>query len=435
MFRIGVIFFFLLASPLLKGQSLTFGSLDALLRYADTASYLNDQTKLQQNLAELTTKAAFGNALNPRIPVSGAMTNNTNLAVNFIPAEIFGGPAGTFREVTFGQQYITSLNIAPQFDIINVAHIAEIKSAKINEELVETQNKISKKNLFDQLNAVYNNILSFEAQIAVLEENTLKADSIFIIVKNKYDEGIIRIQDLNDAEVNLIQHKNKLNQAKLSLEQQYLSLAILCDTKEAIQLSEKLWDVKPSNETLAVTGNISLKSYMLQRAAAEQEYKVAKLQNLPTLSFVSSFNRQNNSNIKYFDDGQRWINSSYVGLRLSWDFPTNVAKLTTMRSAKINLQLSQMSVDHATLQSDLQDRQLENDFTKAQADYQSALAVYSLESVSYNHVMNQYVNDIIPLDRLLTAQVKLLSSRLNVASALATLSYTGSKIQINNQFK
>ena len=435
MFRIGLIFSFLLASLLLKGQSLTFGSLDALLRYADTASYVNDQTKLQQNLAELTTKAAFGSALNPRIPVSGAMTNNTNLAVNFIPAEIFGGPAGTFREVTFGQQYITSLNIAPQFDIINVAHIAEIKSAKINEELVDTQNKISKKNLFDQLNAVYNNILSFEAQIEVLQENILKADSIYTIVKNKYDQGIIRIQDLNDAEVNLIQHKNKLSQAKLSLEQQYLSLAILCDTKEAIQLSEKLWDVKPSDETLAVTGNISLKSYMLQRAAAEQEYKVAKLQNLPTLSFVSSFNRQNNSNEKYFDNAQRWINSSYVGLRLSWDFPTNVAKLTTMRSAKINMQLSEMNVEHATLQSDMQDRQLENDYAKAQADYQSALAIYSLESVSYNHVMNQYVNDIIPLDRLLTAQVKLLSSRLNVASALATLSYTGSKIQINNQFK
>jgi hypothetical protein len=103
---------------------------------------------------------------------------------------------------------------------------------------------------------------------------------------------------------------------------------------------------------------------------------------------------------------------------MSWDFPTNVAKLTTMRSAKINMQLSEMNVEHATLQSDMQDRQLENDFTKAQADYQSALAVYSLESVSYNHVMNQYVNDIIPLDRLLTAQVKLLSSRLNVASAL-----------------
>lgn len=435
MFRIGVIFFFLLATPLLKAQSLTFGSLDALLRYADTASYVNDQTKLQKSLAELTKKASYGNALNPRIPVSGAMTNNTNLAVNFIPAEIFGGPAGTFREVTFGQQYITSLNIAPQFDIINVAHIADIKSARINEELVETQNKISKKNLFDQLNAVYNNILSFEAQIEVLEENTLKADSIFTIVKNKYDQGIVRVQDLNDAEVNLIQHKNKLNQAKLSLEQQYLSLAILCDTKEAIQLNEKLWDVKPSNETLAVTGNISLKSYMLQRAAAEQQYKVAKLQNLPTLSFVSSFNRQNNSNDKYFDNTQRWINSGYVGLRFSWDFPTNVSKLTAMRSAKINMQLSEMTVEHATLQSDMQDRQLENDFTKAQADYQSALAVYSLESVSYNHVKNQYVNDIIPLDRLLTAQVKLLSSRLNLASALATLSYTGSKIQINNQFK
>jgi hypothetical protein len=106
-----------------------------------------------------------------------------------------------------------------------------------------------------------------------------------------------------------------------------------------------------------------------------------------------------------------------------------------MRSAKINMQLSEMSVEHATLQSDMEDRQLENDYTKAQVDYQSALAVYSLESVSYNHVKNQYVNDIIPLDRLLTAQVKLLSSRLNVASALATLSYTGSKIQINNQFK
>ncbi len=55
-------------------------------------------------------------------------------------------------------------NHKSQFDIINLANTAKIKSAKINQNLVENQNKINEQKVYEQINAIYFNILSFEGQ-------------------------------------------------------------------------------------------------------------------------------------------------------------------------------------------------------------------------------------------------------------------------------
>jgi OMF family outer membrane factor len=83
-----------------------------------TVMQLNQE---QLQMAELTERASWANTLNPRIPTTASWLNNTDLPVNFIPGQIFGGPEGSFREVTFGQQYITSFTAGPQFDIVKVA--------------------------------------------------------------------------------------------------------------------------------------------------------------------------------------------------------------------------------------------------------------------------------------------------------------------------
>jgi outer membrane protein TolC len=414
-----------------------FKSLQEVLSLAEKNSYTARLSEAQRHLSKLTVQSAYGNAFNPKLPASASITDNASLPVNFLPAEAFGGPAGTFRQVTLGQRYISTLNISPQFDILHFGNIAKIKSAKANDLLTQSNNMVTKKNLFDQVNACYHNILSFQAQIDVLQANKSKSDSTLRIVKNKYDQGLVRKQDLNDAEINTITIADKLEQAKLGLEQQYLTLRVLCDTDAEMRVSQSLWDISAQTETQEATGDLSVKNAQLQASFAQAEFGAAKWQNMPTLSFVSSFNWQNNSNKQFFDPNQNkmWIYSNFWGLRLNWDIPTNVAKLTAQKSAQISYSMAKINAEHAVLQGKIQNEQIEKDYAKAVAQYNNYLQITKLKEENYQKSKNQFEANILPLDKLLLAHNDLLLSQINLATGLANVSFSKSKIEINNQIK
>ena len=412
-----------------------FKSLQEVLNLAEKSSYTSKISTEQSNLSRLTVQSAYGNALNPKLPASASITDNASLPVNFIPAEAFGGAPGTFRSVTLGQKYITTFNVSPQFDVLQFGSIAKIRSAKANDLLTQSNNLVSKKNLFDQVNACYHNILSFQAQIDVLKANNEKSDSNFRIVKNKYEQGIVRKQDLNDAQINSITISDKLEQSKLSLDQQYLTLRLLCDIEAEIKVSQSLWSIPFQTENVDANGDLITKNADLQASFARAEFAAAKWQNMPTLSFVSSFNWQNNSNKQFFDNNQRWIYSNFWGLKLSWDIPTNVAKLTTQKSAQINYKIAQINAEHLILQNKRQNEQMEKEYAKAIAQYNNFLQISKLKQDNYQKSKNQFEANIIGLDKLLIAQNDLLLSEINVATSLANVSFSKSKIEINNQIK
>ena len=411
-----------------------FSSLQEVLNLAEKNSYTTLVATEQNKLASLTTVSAYGNALNPRIPVSANITDNTRLPVSFFPGQIFGQPEGTFKQVTMGQQYISVLNFSPQFDILNFGNISIIKSAKANEALANHNTLLTKKNLFDQVNACYHNIVSFQAQIKVLKQNQQKADSLLKIVGNKYAQGLVRKQDVNDAEINAISIKDKIEQASLSLEQQYLTLKTLLDTEENVSISQQL-STETVNSQLKSSGNINEENAKFQLAFSQAEYKSALWNNLPTLSFVTSFNWQNNSNAAFLDSKNPWINSNFWSLRLAWDFPTNVPKITALKSNLINFHIAEINAKHASLQTKLLNEQMDKDFEKSVAQYKNNLAIYQLKLDNYQKSNNQFQANILPLDKLLIAHNDLLVSEINVATSMAAIAFNKSKIEINNQVK
>ena len=113
-----IIFF----TPGLRSQnSLQFNSIDSLYRLAEQNSAVIKTANQQTLLAKWTKIASIGNMINLRSPFSGTWTNNNQLPVSYLPAEAFGGPPGTFRELKMGQQYISNYGFTPQIDIINPA--------------------------------------------------------------------------------------------------------------------------------------------------------------------------------------------------------------------------------------------------------------------------------------------------------------------------
>ena len=267
-----------------------FATINEILVFTKSKNYQFKNADWQIKLANLTNKMAKLNRYNPKTPTSIQVLDNINQQVSFLPGQAFGQPNGTFKEVTIGQQYVSTFNIQPQFDILNMASNAQIKTAKINQQLVENQNKINEQTLYEKINMVYFNILSFDAQKEVLKENIKIANDILRIINNKFNAGIARKQEVNEAEVNLISLQDKLEQIEMNTKMQYQTLNLFFENQIDASLSQNLWDYQNIDTVLQTQNNLIVENARLQSQMAQQEYKALKYQNLPVLSFVSSFN-------------------------------------------------------------------------------------------------------------------------------------------------
>jgi len=419
-------------------QDLKFYNIDSLFSFADKNSSVIKNNEQQTILAKYEKLAAQANLINFRNPVSFALTNNTQLPVNFIPSELLGGQPGTFKQITLGQQYVSNFNIAPQIDIINPGAWAQIKVANINEDLTSTHNLINKTSLYESIAACYYNITSLQEQIDITQKNVSAADTLLLIVNNKFEQGLVRQQDVNDASINKLSLQDKLKQVQISLNQQYNSLKILCDIPANTNLI--LEDTLNYNQAfiadMNVNSELQLRSSALQAASAKADLRANRLSNLPVLSLIYSNSYYQNSNVQFLDNNpnNKWLNSVYVGAKVTFFLP-DVNRILNSRNSKISYQISLINLDHNKLQNDIANNQLQLDYQKAYSQFTTSKQVFLLKEENYKMAFNQYNQSILPFDKLLTAFNDMLLNRYNYSSSLASLLYTKSKIDINNTIK
>jgi outer membrane protein len=425
-----VILFFCLSA---KSQ-LVFSSLDSLFAYADKNSTISKTNGQQSLLAKWTKVAALANTINFKSPVTFSATDNLMLPVNFLPAEAFGGPPGTFRQITLGQEYVSNFNFNPQIDIVNPYNWAKVKSASVNKELTEVNNQVSKKNLYENIAAAYYNVTALQEQILITEKSLIASDSVLLIVKNRFGQGIVREQDVNNTTVNKLSISDKLEQLKALLNQQLNTLKILCDIPSGAQVTVKM-SAQEEAGSVKSTSTLQNRLNTLQSAYAKNELRANRMSMLPTLSLFYYQGWQQNSNTAFFDSNADWIQSKYIGVRISVPIPPDVTKLSQTYTSKINYRIAELNTSHSQLQTELSNKNIEIEYEKASSSYSTAKQIFELKNSNYIKSLNQYREGILPTDNLLTAFNDLLNSELNVVSAYSSVHFNRSKILINNSIK
>jgi OMF family outer membrane factor len=382
----------------------------------------------QLRMAELTEQASWLNTLNPRIPTTGSWINNTDLPVNFIPGQVFGGPEGSFREITFGQQYISSFTAAPQLDLVNIAKWQDVRAAKANTKVVAAEGIMNRIKLLEQVNFLYCGIVQLKKQQKMLERFVGLSDSLSQIVGRKYDAGLIRLQDRNDAQVNVIQQKGVLRNIVHQLTYQESLLSSLAGITVEIDVTEGAEELETKS---TVQNQTALNLAMFKVDYAKMMYRSAQLEQLPVLSFQSSLAYQNNSNAQWMDPANRWIYSSFVGAKLTWDLPTNAVKATNVRVKKINFKMAEILLEEEKRNTKVKNEQLIKDWENAKKEVEEKELMAILEKDSYRQAGDQYEKEVIGLDKLILAQNKWLSAQLSVLNARINQQMYQQKIRIN----
>ena len=436
--RVSVLLFLLSLKIITTAQSsIQFNSLDSLFKYAEKNSATIKTNNEQSLLAKWTKITALGNMVNLRSPISASLTDNTQLPINYVPSEMLGGKPGTVRELAFGQKYVTNYGFTPQIDIINLSAWARLKSASVNKDLTEVNNLIAKKNLFESIAASYFNIVSLQNQLVSLEKNQIASDSVLKIITNKYNLGIAREQDKNNAEINSLSVKDKLDELKASLGQQYNVMKILCDIQTNTEIKIDMVGNKETtlSAVLNTKSTLEAKQMELQTAYLRSELTANRLITFaPTLSFIFNQAWQQSSNTGFFDANAYHYSTQYYGIKLTVPFPLDVNRLALDYTAKIGYKISQISSEHTALQNNLNNKQLELDYAKAYSGYVSSKRISELKEINYEKSMNQYKEGILSTDLLLTTFTDMINAQLVYINAEATLHYTESKIKINNTY-
>lgn len=389
-------------------------SLNELYQIADSTAF---NSRIQDNAllsAELTKQASYGYIFNPRIPVNASLIDNTELPVNFIPADVFGGAPGTFREVIFGQQFISTLTITPQLDIIAPGKWEEVQMANYNLEKTKAEGNLSKRDVRNAIANYYIHYILLEKQKELLYWNIILADSIYRSVKEKVKHGMARESDANEALINVVKQKTAVQNLEAQSEKNLLQLEnILGIVVEINDSWEESVDVFDNNS------QFELEKLKFQKLYAQSALKASRLDHLPDLSFVSSFAYQNNSNSRFLDNNERWINSNYIGLRLTWEFPSNIQKLTELKSRRINYELASIQYEQAIIS--LKNKAIENklELNRLQMEWISMKEIKLLEQENFIHALTQYEEGIIPMEKLLRVQLNKIQSELNEESAHA----------------
>lgn len=403
-----------------SGQNLSaaVSDISALYKKADAESYALMMRRYDEQIARLTEKAALANVFSIKAPVSGTAINNTLLPVNFIPGEIFGGPAGSFKEVQFGQQYISSFTFSPQLDILQPARIAEVPMSKTLHKLAKLQTAQAIVRLKNELAQGYFSILAYREQLQILSKSSQQADSLYQLISSRKEKGLASVQEVNDSRIYSIQQNQELEKLRnlITLQGEYLN-ALFSDS---VQIgADASWYVELPTDMPPISTQLTSEIAELQFTYAVQNLRKVRLDQLPGLSLISNYAWQNNSNMRLFDPTQPWIQSQYVGLKLNWDLPLSANRITSLGLAKIGNNQAKLGLQQANDQSLLQKVKLEAESANASIQLRAADEIAGLEQESYRHVKNRFDVGLLDSEDLLRAHRKVIQSQLNAVSAKA----------------
>jgi outer membrane protein len=323
----------------------------------------------------------------PQINGNLAYQNNIVLQKSLIPAEIFGGPAGTFAEVAFGTKQNTAASLTLSQLIFDGSYIVALQASKAYLEYFVNAKKKNEVEIREMIINTYGNVLLAEESIKILESNKKILEKNFNDLNQIYKNGLGEQESVEQISITqatvLSSLKNVTRLREISLKMLKINLGI--DINDELILTDNLDNLSKSNLALVadvsefkVDNNID---YQIISSLVTQKRLLLKLEKakaLPTLG--AAFNIGANAfsqEFTFLNGNQRWFNYSNVGVNLSVPIFSSFARKSRTAQAKIAFEQAQ------TQQKEVE-QMLKLGYEKAKSDFDFSIEEYATAKSNLN---------------------------------------------------
>ncbi len=319
----------------------------------------------------------------PQINANLSYLNNLELPVSLIPAEIFGGNAGEFSEVTFGTKHIATGMVELNqliFDGSYLIGVIGIKHfIKTNENILEkTELEIEK-----LITESYLNAITVDANIEVLKNNIAVVSKNLEETEQLFSNGFEEEESIEQLRLTLSSLKDQLDYSKNigQLTYKALNLMLGLELDASLELTNTLGELTLTHLVLdnpdsEIQNNIDLRLAEGEITSKKLLYDLERSKALPTLSaFINGGYTGNNNSFEFTGTDQKWFGSSAFGLRVKVPIFSSLGRTATTQKAKITLKQAKTSFEEAQ--------------NKIQLEYDRAKNNYTLAIKAYNNAKDQ----------------------------------------------
>lgn len=358
----------------------------------------------------------------PQVTAEAKIQNFIDIPTSLAPATAFNpsAPAGELAELQFGLNYNNSATISASQLIFDGSYIVGLQAAKTYKELSINSKKKTEQEIKDAIAQAYYTVLVAEENRKVLEQNYESVESLLDGTKKTYNEGLIEEQTVDQLQLNLINLKNAVNQAKRQTEiaRNLLKFQMGMDISQSIELTdvlELLIEVGEESSALMVqkfdfSSHIDYQLMQTNERLMKLNYRKEKYSFAPSIAAFFSHQQSNMSNEFDAFSGGKYYPTTLWGLSLKIPILTSGMRLAKMGQAKIEY-------DKAVTTSKQVEQSLTLKAQTAQSTYNTAYDSYFNQQQSlklaksiYDKMVKKFKEGTITSLELTQSQVQMLST-------------------------
>jgi outer membrane protein TolC len=287
---------------------------------------------------------------------------------------------GTEDELVFGtKQSLTGFVTLNQL-IFDGSYLVGLQASKTYLKISKQANEKTELLTRETVINAYGNVLVAENSITILEGNIKILEKNLSDAKQIYENGFNEEEDVEQLEITLGNLKSQLNSVKrmkvIAYKMLNLSLGAAIETE--LTLTDSLDSLTESNinlslvsEDFSFSNHIDFKIAENDRESKRLLVRLEQSKALPSLSaFVNYGYSGYSNNFTFFDNDQKWFESSLLGVSLNIPIFSSLGRSSKTKQAKIALETADIKLEETK-------QRLELLAEKAKSEYQLSIENYN----------------------------------------------------------
>ena len=317
---------------------------------------------IDEQIAKAKVKEITGMGL-PQINASFDLKDFVEIPTSLIPAEIFGGPAGSYAAVKFGTQYQATAGLDASQLIFSGDYFLGLKASKVFVELSQKATQRTKIETSATVSKAYYTVLVNQERIKLMDANVIRIKKAMDDTKALLDNGFVEKIDYDRLSVaynNLLVEQEKVNRL-LELGVYLLKYQMGMDINANLTLTDKLEDVKfditekVSAEKFDYTKRVEYSLFETQRDLAQLDLKRNKFSFLPqAFAYGSLSGAAQRNEFDIFDTKKSWYPTALVGAKITLPIFTGGQRYYKTQQAKLKLDQAENNMNFMQKSIDLE---------------------------------------------------------------------------------
>jgi outer membrane protein TolC len=426
--------FFLITNAQEKTMSL---SLKEAIDFAIENSY---NTKASKNDIKSAKEKVWETTTIGLPQISGAIDyqNWLKQQVSLLPAELLGGPAGTFEAVNFSPKQNTSASVILNQLLFDGSYLVGLQASKTYLKISKQAHKKTEFTTRETVINAYGNVLVAENSISIYKGNIKILEKNLSDVTKIYENGLNEEEDVEQLQITLGNVRSQLNSVvrmkeiaykmlNISLGNNISTKIILTDTLDS--LAEKNISLGLITNDFNVTNHIDFKIAENDRESKRLLVKLEKSKALPTLSAYVNYGAQAYSGtFSFLKSNQNWFNSSLLGVSLNVPIFSSLGRSSKTKQAKIALETADIRLEETKQRLNLLAETAKSDYQLSIENYSTAKKNAGLaeriekkQRIKFFEGISTSFDLLQAQNQLYTQQQTYIQSMLDVIAKKATL--------------